>query len=100
MRPLRDDATVRTGYLALAAQSGEVEHAARLNGRHPGDRCPARARFDRHRTARRSNRRKHNPGDNTNADIPTTQPKNGSRGRIFLTQRRREAENAEKIANL
>ena len=27
-------------------------------------------------------------------------PKNGSRGRIFLTQRRREAENAEKIANL
>ena len=27
-------------------------------------------------------------------------PKFGSRGRIFLTQRRREAENAEKIANL
>ena len=30
----------------------------------------------------------------------TIEPKNGSRGRIFLTQRRREAENAEEIANL
>ena len=30
----------------------------------------------------------------------TLEPKNGSRGRILLTQRRREAENAEKIANL
>ena len=34
------------------------------------------------------------------AHLDLLDPKNGSRGRIFLTQRRREAENAEKIANL
>ena len=38
--------------------------------------------------------------DGVSSETVYINPKNGSRGRIFLTQRRREAENAEKIANL